>query len=192
MSYTDTVELRYSLTEKEYLSAVRYYFLRSTQMLPRIIVLYVFIAAGFLLLNALLGSVLPLWSLIALISLIGVALGHAYLVDLPRRYFRSDPKFRLEYNLVFRDSGIKFKTQDIDSSIAWSLYTGVVENEKFYFLVYGKNLPSLTILPKRAFRDSNEESAFRQMLRRHVDQTFKLGDGEREYVPVSSQPPDWR
>jgi hypothetical protein len=192
MSYTDTVELRYSLTEKEYVSAVRYYFLSSMQMLPRIIILYVLIAAGFLLLNVLLGSVLPLWSIIALISLVGVALVHAYLVELPRRYFRSDPKFRSEYNLTFRDAGIKFKTQDIDSSIAWSLYTGVIENEKFYFMIYGKNLPSLTILPKRAFRDSNEENAFRQMLRRHVDQTLKLGDGEREYVPISSQPPDWR
>lgn len=192
MSYTDKVELRYSLTEKEYLSAVRYYFLRSTQMLPRIILFYVLICAGFLMLNVVLDSVLPLWFVVALLSLIGVALFHAYLVDLPRRYFRSDPKFRWEYHLTFTDAGIKFKTADIDSSIAWSLYTGVVENDSFYFLVYGKDLPSLSILPKRAFRDSKEEAAFRQMLRRHVDQTFRLGDGEGEYVPMSSQPPDWR
>lgn len=192
MSDTNKVELRYILSEKEYMSAVRYYFLRSTQMLPRIIIFYVLICAGFLLLNVLLDSILSLWFIVALIFLIGVSLFHAYLVDLPRRYFRSDPKFRSEYHLMFTDAGIKFKTPDIDSSIAWSLYTGVVENESFYFLVYGKNLPSLSILPKRAFRDNKEETAFRQMLRRHVDQTFKLGEGENEYVPISSQPPDWR
>lgn len=192
MSYTNKVELRYSLTEKEYLSAIRYYFLRSTQMLPRIILLYVLICCALLVLNLLLTWPLPVWSIVALIFLVGVAVFHAYLVDLPRRYFRSDPKFRTEYHLTFTDAGIKFKTPEIDSSIAWSLYTGVVENENFYFLVYGKNLPSLSILPKRAFRDNTEETAFRQMLRRHVDQTFKLGDGEGEYVPMSSQPPDWR
>jgi len=192
MSYTDKVELRYSLTESEYLSAVRHYFVRGTGLLARLIVFYGLICAGMLLLNVLLDFAFPLWAVLALLVLIGIAVFRAYLVDLPRRYFRSDPKFRSEYYLTFSDAGIKFKTQDVDSSIAWTLYTSVVESKDFYYLVYGKALPSLTILPKRAFRDRKEESAFRQMLHRHVDQTLKLGEGESDYFPVSSQPPDWR
>jgi hypothetical protein len=135
---------------------------------------------------------LPLWANVALILCIGVAWFHAYFVDLPRRYFRSDPKFRAEYDLTFTDAGIQFKTPDINSSIAWSLYTRVIENDRFYIMIYGKNIPSLSIIPKRAFPTSKEEILFRQMLRRHVDQTLKLSDGEREYAPVSFQPPDWR
>lgn len=192
MSNTDKVELRYSLTEQEYLSAVRFYLMRSKRLMVRVIVWLVLVLAGLFLLNVVIDFILPIWFILALVVLIGVAFFHGYLVDLPRRYFRSDPKFRQEYNLTFTDAGIEFKTQDINSSIAWSLYTRVVENENFYILVYGENIPSLSILPKRAFRDSNEENDFRQMLRRHIDQDFKLGDGEREYVPASSQPPDWR
>lgn len=194
MSDTDKVELRFSHTEKEYMAAVRFYFLHSTEWLARIIVIFVLISVCVVLLNSILGFLLPLWSLFAPILLVGVALFHAYLVDLPRRYFRSDPKFRDKYHLTFTDAGIEFKTQNIKSSIAWSLYTRVIENESFYILVYGKNLPSLSILPKRAFRDSKQESAFRAMLRRHVDHNFKLsgGEHEHEYVPSSLQPPDWR
>ena len=192
MSNTDKVELCYSLTEQEYLSAVRFYLMRSKRLMVRVIVWLVLVLAGLFLLNVVIDFILPIWFILALVVLIGVAFFHGYLVDLPRRYFRSDPKFRQEYNLTFTDAGIEFKTQDINSSIAWSLYTRVVENENFYILVYGENIPSLSILPKRAFRDSNEENDFRQMLRRHIDQDFKLGDGEREYVPASSQPPDWR
>lgn len=186
------VQLRFSHTEMEYISAVRFYMFHSMETLARLIAFYVLISVGFLLLNVVLDFVLPLWANIALILCIGVAWFHAYLVDLPRRYFRSDPKFRAEYDLTFTDAGIQFKTPDISSSIAWSLYTRVIENDRFYIMIYGKNIPSLSIIPKRAFRDSKEETVFRQMLRRHIDQTLKLDDSEREYVPASLQPPDWR
>ena len=192
MSYGDSVQLRFSHTEKEYLSAVRFFMFHSTETLARIVICYVLMSVGLLLLNVLLDFLLPLWLIVPMIVGTGVAWFYTYLVDLPRRYFRSDPKFRAEYDLTFTDAGIQFKTQDINSSIAWSLYTRVIENDRFYIMIYGKNIPSLSIIPKRAFPTSKEEITFRQMLRRHVDQSLKLSDGEREYVPVSFQPPDWR
>ena len=192
MSATDIVHLRFSHTEKEYISAVRYYLTHSTETFARLIAFYVLISLGFFILNVLLDFLIPLWANFALILCIGVAWFHAYLVDLPRRYFRSDPKFRSEYDLTFTDAGIQFKTQDVNASIAWSLYTNVIENENAYMLIYGKDIPSLSIVPKRAFRDSKEETVFRQMLRRNVNQGLKIGDSEREYVPASLQPPDWR
>ena len=192
MGSTDRVQLRFSHTEKEYLSAVRFYMFHSTETLVRLIVVYVLVSVAMLLLNALLDFLLPLWLIVPMIIGTGVAWFYTYLVDLPRRYFRGDPKFRAEYDLTFTDAGIQFKTQEINSSIAWSLYTRVIENDRFYIMVYGKNIPSLSIIPKRAFSTSKDEIAFRQMLRRHVDQTLKLSDGEREYVPASFQPPDWR
>ena len=192
MSSTDRVQFRFSHTENEYISAVRYYLLHSTETFARIIAFYVLISLGTLLLNGLLDFLLPLWLIVPMILGIGVAWFYTYLVDLPRRYFRGDPKFRAEYDLTFTDAGIQFKTQDINSSIAWSLYTRVIENDRFYIMIYGKNIPSLSIIPKRAFGTSKEEILFRQMLRRHVDQSLKLSDGEREYTPVRFQPPDWR
>ena len=192
MSNTDRVQLRFSHTEKEYVSAVRYFMLHSTETFARIIAFYVLVSLGFLLLNVLLDFPLPLWLIVPMIVGLGVGWFHLYLVDLPRRYFRGDPKFRAEYDLTFTNAGIQFKTPDINASIAWSLYTNVIENDNFYILIYGKNIPSLSIIPKRAFRDSKEETIFRQMLRRNVDQGLKVKEGEREYVPASLQPPDWR
>ncbi len=195
MSYTDKIQLRFSHTEKEYVAAIRHHLLHSTEVMARVIVIYVLISGGLLLLNVVLDFLLPLWSVVALIFLLGVAWAHAYLVDFPRRYFRSEPKFRQEYNLIFTDASIQFNTPDVNASIAWSLYTGVAENKSSYVLIYGRNFPSLSIVPKRAFRDNKQETAFREMVRRNVTGSLKLSDGEREtneYVPVSSQPPDWR
>lgn len=191
----EPVQLVFKLSEKEYLAAVRVYFWRSRELLARLIMSYVLFSSGLLMLSFLLDFLLPLWVLVVLILLVGLGLFHGYVVDVPRRYFRGDPKFRDEYNLIFTDAGIEFKTQSINSSIAWSLYTGVIENDSFYIMIYGKDIPSLSILPKRAFRDSKQEIAFREMLRRNLDHTLKLSAGEREtneYVPASLEPPDWR
>jgi hypothetical protein len=190
----DAVQLTFRYEEKEYLAATRLYFWRSTQLLNTLIALYVVFAGAVLVVDGLIEFVLPLWSVVAFILLAGVAWFHGYIVDLPRSYFRGDPKFRDEYTLTFTDAGIDFKTENMSAKIAWSFYTGVIENESFYLLVYGNNIHSVSVIPKRAFRDSKQEATFRQMLRRHVDSNLKLTEGERaeEYVPKSLQPPDWR
>ena len=152
------------------------------------------LSAGLVLLTVLMGFVLPVWVIVALLGLLGVSLFHGVLIDRPRRYFRGDPKFRDEYNLTFSDSGIEFRTANINASMAWGMYTRVIETDAFYLTVYGRDIHSVSILPKRAFVDSEQETAFRQLLRRHVDPSLKLGPTEREgteYLPPKS-PPDWR
>jgi len=194
-STKDSVHVSFSHTEKEYLAAVRFYFWRSIELSTRLIVTYVLFSAGLLLAVSLTGFPLPLWVDFALVILVGVAWFHGYVVDLPRRYFRGDPKFRDEYHLTFSDAGIQFQTQNMSSMIAWSFYTGVIENDRFYLLKYGNNIHSISILPKRVFPDSKQEAIFRQILRRNLDPNLKLSEGERqtqEYVPKSLQPPDWR
>ena len=69
----------------------------------------------------------------------------------------------------------------------------MIENESFYILVYGKNIHSLSIIPKRVFQDSQQERTFRELLRRNIDLKLKVGDGEeKEYAPARLEPPDWR
>lgn len=197
MSYSanQSVQLSFRHTEKEYLAAVRFYFWHNKEVRARLIVSYVFLSAGVVLLQILSGVFIPLWGTIALILLVGLAWFHGFVVDRPRAYFRGDPKFRDEYDLTFTDAGVAFKTQNASSNLAWSFYTGVLENDSFYLLIYGKNIPSLSILPKRAFQDSKQEATFRELLRRNVDPALKLSQGEREkqgYIPTSFEPPDWR
>jgi hypothetical protein len=197
MSSSDKiVHLTFRHTEKDYLAAVRLWFWKSGELLTRLLVAYALVAFGLLLLLPLvLGVAFPLWAIVILIFIIGFALYHGYTIDVPRRYFRGDPKFREEYNLTFSDAGIRFKTHISDGTLAWSFYTGVKENDKFYLLVYGKDIGAVSIIPKSAFRDRNQELTFRELLRRHIDPGLKLSDGEREgqeYVPKSLEPPDWR
>ena len=190
----ETVQLDFQLTEKEYIAAIRLYVLHSTELWLRLVILYVLLSAGFVLLTVLSGFVLPIWAVVALLGLVGVSLGQGYLYDRPRRYFRGDPKFREEYHLTFSDSGIEFRTESISASLAWSMYTHVIENDKFYLTVYGRDLHMVSIIPKRAFVSGKQEATFREMLRRHIDSSLKLSDSERErteYLPPSS-PPDWR
>lgn len=190
----ETVHLDFQLTEKEYLAAIRLYVFHSTEIWIRLLIFYVLLSTGLVLLTILLGFALPIWVYVALFGLVGVSLWQGYLSDRPRRYFRGDPKFRDEYHLTFTDSGIEFQTQNVNASIAWSLYTGVIENDEFYLTVYGRDLHSVSIIPKRAFVNSQQENTFREMLRRHIDSSVKLSNSEREkteYLPPSS-PPDWR
>jgi YcxB-like protein len=192
---TDRVQLNFRHTEAEYLAATRLYFWHSKEVLMRLIVSYVLFAAVLLLLPLMMGFSLPIWFNLALMCLGALAWFHGYVVDLPRRYFRGDPKFREDYHLTFSDAGVEFQTQNMSSMIAWSYYTGVIENDKFYLLIYGKNINAVSILPKRVFEDSKQETDFRQLLRRNLDHTLKLSEGEREtpvYVPKSLEPPDWR
>jgi len=188
-----SVQLSFRHTEQEYLDAVRHYVWHSKELLARMIIFYVLVSTGMVLLLLLVGLPFPLWAVVAFVVLAGVALFHGYLVDLPRRYFRGDPKFRDEYTLTFSDAGIEFRTAHLNASLAWSLYTDVIETDKFYIMVYGKGIHSLSILPRRAFSDVGQETAFRQMLRRHLDHNLKLSASEREgreyFPPV--QPPDW-
>jgi YcxB-like protein len=191
-SANDAVQLSFRYTEDEYLAAIRFYFWHSTPLQTRAIVIYVLVSAVLVVLVSLLGFSLPVWAYVILIGIAGVALFHGYVIDRPRAYFRADPKFRDEYHMTFTDAGIEFHTQDMSAMIAWSIYSGVVESDSFYILLYGRSIPSLTILPKRAFQSSNEETSFRQMLRRNLDPAFKLGTGERDEVPQRLTPPDWR
>lgn len=194
-SEKQSVQLNFRHTETEYLAATRLYFWHSKEVLMRLIVSYVLVTAVLLVLPLMMGISLPLWFNLALMCLIALAWFRGYVVDLPRRYFRGDPKFREEYHLTFSDAGVEFQTQNMSAMVAWSYYTGVIENDKFYLLIYGKNINAVSILPKRVFQDSKQETIFRQLLRRNLDHTLKLSEGEREtpaYVPKSLEPPDWR
>lgn len=188
----ETVRLSFKYTEEEYLAAIRLYFWRSTPLQTGMIVIYVLLSAGLVVLISLLGFSLPVWAYLIVIGITGLALFHGYVVDRPRAYFRGNPKFRDEYHLTFSDAGIEFHTQNMSSMTAWNFYSSVAENDRFYMLMYGKDIHTLTVIPKRAFQSSHQETIFRQILRRNLDPALKLTSGERAEFPKPLTPSDWR
>jgi YcxB-like protein len=191
------LHLRFTYTEAEYVNASRLLNLRQTTIVPRLIAFFLLILFGAILFTIVQDSLFPLWSVVLFVLLVELAFVHKIFVDMPRKYFRGDPKLGDEYRLTFSKDGIWLQTSQIDSKLAWSLYTRVLENSSLYVIVYGKDARMMTVVPKRVFRSAEQELEFRNLLRQHVDPRLKptgasLEGSIREYVPTSSEPPDWR
>jgi hypothetical protein len=88
------------------------------------------------------------------------------LAILPARRFRADQRFKDEYCLRFVDDGIEFRTALIESKISWELFKEALETNKFYLLSDGASI--LTVIPKRAFANAEQERAFKDLLNSKV------------------------
>jgi hypothetical protein len=191
------IQLRFTHTEAEYLNAARTMILGEKATILRLAAIFFFLVGLAILLTLLTGVSLPLPIVVLVALLLDAFFAYQLVVEIPRRFFRGDPKMRDEYLLTFSDDGVAVRTHQIDSKLAWSLYTRVLENKAQYIILYGKDARMMTVVPKRVFRDANEELEFRQLLRRHVDQNLtplnaSLGTAIPEYVPTHREPPDWR
>jgi hypothetical protein len=156
----EVVELRFSYSEKEYVSAYRKYFLAKKRA-----AFFIIIAAGLILAGIyflLFGGDVPLTvSMIATGAfLLGLLVTSSIL--LPRQRFRADPRFKGEYFLRFSEEGIEFHTDDIDAKVSWRIYKEAVESREFFLLSDGGS--TLTVIPKRAFASADQESLLRKML----------------------------
>lgn len=189
------VRLEFQYTEAEYLAANRLCYLSGPNTLARLIVFGLLLIGGAIFLSMLMTGAFVLWVSLLFVLLFEGALVYNLLVTTPRKYFRGDAKFRDPYQLTFSDDGIKVKTPQIDSKLAWSLYTRVVEGRDLYLLIYGKETRLMTVVPKRAFINKDQENQFRALLKRHITDHSGLKQippSESEYKPTSLTPPDWR
>ncbi|HEY2760611.1 MAG TPA: YcxB family protein [Pirellulales bacterium] len=81
-------------------------------------------------------------------------------------FFKRNPKFLETYHLSFSENGIHFKTESIDSTIAWSHYNKVLEDQNVILLIYGSRM--YTVIPKRVFSDASQLKAFREIVARQI------------------------
>jgi hypothetical protein len=187
----NAVKLHFKYSEEEYVAATRHYYQN----------FHAKVSAVFSLLILMVGLLAWLISDDAYIASFLMAGGLFFLVIYflnyfawPKRIYRRNPKLREEYDLQFSEGGIIFRAKGIDSILKWDLYQEVRETDQFYYLIYGRD--SFTVIPKRVFVSARQERDFRALLRAHVDQNVNpdalIGDGEKEYVPTSLGPPDWR
>jgi len=79
-----------------------------------------------------------------------------------RSAFRSNPKFKERYTLVFGEEEIHFRTATVDSHLKWDHYGSWMESDRIFLLVYGRRM--YTVVPKRAFSDATRLEEFRQFL----------------------------
>jgi hypothetical protein len=161
------IHLSFTHNRAEYICALRRYFLKYNYGL------YVRIDAALAFIFIVIGSYLAYSqgfgaiSLIFLIpaSILLLILAYAYFM-LPKLIYASEPNLHHKYDLDFSDSGIAFRTKGIYSSLEWSIYKEWIVDKEFYILFYG--LKRLTIIPRRAFLNSEDDNLFRELLLRHI------------------------
>ena len=93
----------------------------------------------------------------------GLLLGFGVFV-VPALVSRSQPKLREPYNLRFSDEGVHFRTTGIDSNLSWSLYSSWRQDSDFVYLFHGPR--DVTILPRRAFSNADDEALFVRLISR--------------------------
>ena len=187
------VKIEFELTEPEYLAGTRLYFFRARNVLLRMAIVSVLGLFGAALISLI--ADYYMWVAIAFVALFEAFIFYTVLIEQPRRYFRKDGKLHGTFQLTFSDAGIFLKTAKLESKMSWDLYTKVLESHDLYGLVYGKETRMVSMIPKRAFKDRDQENQFRQLLARHIPDTSDMKNmppGEPEYTPKSLTPPDWR
>lgn len=92
---------------------------------------------------------------------------------LPYLSFSWQPKYRDEYSLTFSSDGIHFRTVHVDSQLQWKLYSHALADAHSYLLYYGSK--TFTIIPKRAFRDQEQQTKFDKLLSQNVPRIVRVG-----------------
>jgi|SRR5215472_7332515 len=192
------IKVSFQHTEAEYLAACRMLLLHGHGNLLRVPLVLVLLLIYFVIFAY---FTFDGFFLMTLFPITLIPLGFIFykaLVAVPRRAFRGNPTFQDQYELTFSDAGVMVKSSRVESKMAWSLYTKVIESHDLFLLVYGKNLRVMTLVPKRAFQTPGQQDAFRLLLRRHITEyttTRSLRtqiSAEPEYIPVRRTPSDWR
>lgn len=190
-----TIELNFTYTEDEYLSAARAFFWRGRDPKFERALMGVFFAV-LVLIFVLAGD--PYAGGVMVTSMLAVlAVGYYTYRVQPRRAARLDPKFRGPFRVSFTEEGIRVGATDFEASYDWAYFPRLLETPEFFFFVYTEELYFL--VPKRALSDRRQESALGELLRRkfgarmetHGLPAAESREIEREYVPPR-EPPDWR
>ncbi|MEN6520354.1 MAG: YcxB family protein [Armatimonadota bacterium] len=161
----ENITLKFRYTEQDYIAAMRLWYIRVKKLRVKLDGIIALILAVF-------GAIAwytfgySIEFLIIIVGCVFLLLIFMAMVVIPRITFRSQPKFRDEYQLRFTEDGIDFKTQSIDSKLEWSLYSKLVEDDKSYLLIYGKSM--FSAIPKRVFANQTEKEAFRELLKRKI------------------------
>ena len=88
------------------------------------------------------------------------------LLLLPTLIYRSQPKLKSEYRLIFSDDGIGFKTDEIDSMLKWSIYHSWLRDDEFYIMYHGKR--DLSVVPRRVLTSQDNDERFSNLLKRKI------------------------
>ena len=160
----EKIEISFKYTKEEYVKAFREYLLltktiKKRDMIVAILVI-IFSSIWLIISNEILSGVCLLCGVLFLLLLCNLYYW------MPGRNFSQNSKFKEEYNLIFSDEGIHFKTDSINSDLKWNTYANFMESQEFFYLIQAKQV--FTVIPKRAFGNVEVENGFKEMVLRNL------------------------
>ena len=115
----------------------------------------------------------------------------------PRQYIQRNPEICKLWNIQCSKDGLFFYSSNSEPCVDWSVFSEIWETSEFYFLMKGKDTP--TIIGKRAFISNTQEVEFRDLVKRKINpkiqrkkffERTKTDTKEVKHFPQN--PPDWR
>lgn len=150
----DTIETRFTITQTEYVRAMRRHNKTRIQPVRDILASVVAIFTGTYLLwyaeTRFWGYVLVVPSIMLL-----VIIGYVKFIIPTKIYQAAKRKLSSEYWMQFREDGMQFRYSDIDSSLKWSVFSSWLRDNEFYIL-YHDGI-GCSVIPRRAFCDGDDE-----------------------------------
>jgi hypothetical protein len=88
-------------------------------------------------------------------------------------------KTKVTQQYTFADEGVSIVSADYEVKHNWSLIKEISESKKFYFLIQADNPDALQFIPKSAFQNQEQDSAFRNLISQHVSDIKFVDKGIR-------------
>jgi hypothetical protein len=163
----DSLEIRYTPEEKDYIRASRTLATRATAFwILAAVIGVVTLAAGAVLVFPGLGR--PEWRNVAVVLLlVGAFYVIYYLVFIPwqlKRAYKSNEYLQRERKLRFSKNSVVMQIGDRGSDMAWEHFTRVIDAGDFYLLLYEAEDKIYPFIPKAAFEDEEAEAYFLALL----------------------------
>lgn len=160
---TNPIEAIFTISRDEYVRAIQRHYKTKLQVKRDLLGSIVAIAAGIYFTQS---NANPVTScLLVVAGGILLALVIYAIFILPGRMYRHQPKLKSEYHLEFRDDAMKFRTEEIDSELKWSIYHSWLRDQEFFILYHGER--DISVIPRRAL-DNHADKGLAELLQKHV------------------------
>jgi hypothetical protein len=161
-----TVNFQYTPTKTDYVHGMRAYLIRSWRIWIAYAVFGLMFAIGICSLVVFEGTYVSwLW---ILLSVLFFAFQMVLAPMLLGRRVRRNERLRAEMFWQVNDEHILVKNKFAETKFDWGTFHKVLETKRYYLFIYSVNKRMFQIVPKRAFESSEQETAFRDLLKRNI------------------------